>query len=60
MRHDVEGAPDWLAEARDALVREGDYLAFEDGDEISIGRFSLFFVSLVGEREDAATSATAG
>ena len=118
LRHDVEGAPDWLDEARDALVREGDYLAFEDdervrvfplqdgwtrigrslsahvrfddptvsrrhallyrddggarilddrslngvfrngdrvelaeledGDEISIGRFSLFFVSLVG------------
>jgi len=23
MHHDVEGAPDWLAEARDALVREG-------------------------------------
>jgi len=130
LRHEVEGAPDWLAEARDALVREGDYLAFEDdervrvfplqdgwtrigrslsahvrfddptvsrrhallyrdddgarilddrslngvfrngdrvelaeledGDEISIGRFSLFFVSLVGEREDAAASATAG
>ena len=117
--HEVEGAPDWLDEAREALVREGDYLAFEDdervrvfplqdgwtrigrslsahvrfddptvsrrhallyrdeagarilddrslngvfrngervelaeiedGDEISIGRFSLFFVSLVGE-----------
>jgi predicted nucleic acid-binding Zn-ribbon protein len=125
MRHDVEGAPDWLAEARDALVREGDYLAFEDdervrvfplqdgwtrigrslsahvrfddptvsrrhallyrddagarilddrslngvfrngervelaeledGDEISIGRFSLFFISLVG-----ATASRAG
>ena len=111
-------SPDWLDEARDALVRDGDYLAFEDdervrvfplqdgwtrigrslsahvrfddptvsrrhallyrddagarilddrslngvfrngdrvelaeledGDEISIGRFSLFFVSLVG------------
>ena len=118
LRHDVEGAPEWLDEARDALVREGDYLAFEDdervrvfplqdgwtrigrslsahvrfddptvsrrhallyrddsgarilddrslngvfrngdrvelaeledGDEISVGRFSLFFVSLVG------------
>jgi hypothetical protein len=125
LRHDVEGAPEWLAEARDALVRDGDYLAFEDdervrvfplqdgwtrigrslsahvrfddptvsrrhallyrdddgarilddrslngvfrngdrvelaeledGDEISIGRFSLFFVSLVGS-----TSAPAG
>jgi predicted nucleic acid-binding Zn-ribbon protein len=118
LRHEVEGAPDWLDEAREALVRDGDYLAFEDdervrvfplqdgwtrigrslsahvrfddptvsrrhallyrdpsgarvlddrslngvfrngdrvelaeledGDEISIGRFSLFFVSLVG------------
>ncbi len=127
--HHVEH-PDWLAEAREALGRAGDYLAFddkgslrvvslrdgwtrigrslsadirfddptvsrrhallyrddegarilddrslngvfrngdrvelaelEDGDEISIGRFSLFFVSLVGEREDTATSATAG
>ena len=123
--HDVEGAPDWLAEARDALVREGDYLAFEDdervrvfplqdgwtrigrslsahvrfddptvsrrhallyrdddgarvlddrslngvfrngdrvelaeledGDEISIGRFTLYFVSLVRERTGATT-----
>ena len=129
MRHEVEGAPDWLAEARDALVREGDYLAFEDddrvasshcrtagrasggvsahvrfddptvsrrhallyrddsgarvlddrslngvfrngarvelaeledGDEISIGRFSLFFLSLVGERADTAAGARSG
>jgi pSer/pThr/pTyr-binding forkhead associated (FHA) protein len=36
MRHDVEGAPDWLAEARDALVREGDYLAFEDDDRVRV------------------------
>jgi FHA domain/Zinc-ribbon containing domain len=118
--HDVEGPPAWLEEAREALVREGDYLAFadddrvrvvplqdgwtrigrslsahvrfddptvsrrhallyreeggarvlddrslngvfrngervelaelEDGDEIGIGRFRLFFVSLAGER----------
>jgi hypothetical protein len=130
MRLEVEGAPEWLAEARDALVRAGDYLAFEDdervrvfplqdgwtrigrslsahvrfddptvsrrhallyrddagarilddrslngvfrngervelaeledGDEISIGRYSLFFVSLVGERSGAAASATSG
>ena len=131
LRHEVEGAPEWLDEARDALVREGDYLAFEDdarvrvfplqdgwtrigrslsahvrfddptvsrrhallyrddggarvlddrslngvfrngdrvelaeledGDEISIGRFSLFFLSLVGERDGAATAtATSG
>lgn len=125
MHHDVEGPPEWLEEAREALVREGDYLAFEDdervrvfplqdgwtrigrslsahvrfddptvsrrhallyrdddgarvlddrslngvfrngervelaeledGDEISIGRFTLFFVSLVRERESATT-----
>jgi pSer/pThr/pTyr-binding forkhead associated (FHA) protein len=125
----VEGAPEWLDEARDALIREGDYLAFEDdervrvfplqdgwtrigrslsahvrfddptvsrrhallyrddsgarilddrslngvfrngdrvelaeledGDEISVGRFSLFFVSLVGQPEEAASTATA-
>ena len=125
LRHEVEGAPDWLTEARDALVRDGDYLAFEDderirvfplqdgwtrigrslsahvrfddptvsrrhallyrddagarilddrslngvfrngtrvelaeledGDEISIGRFSLYFMSLVGTREATAT-----
>ena len=45
------------------VFRNGDRVELaelEDGDEISIGRFSLFFVSLVGEREDAATSATAG
>ncbi len=31
-RHqEVEAVPDWLEEARDALVRVGDYLAFEDG-----------------------------
>ena len=130
MRHDTEGSPEWLSEARDALVRDGDYLAFdeddrvrvfplqdgwtrigrslsahvrfddptvsrrhallyrddagarilddrslngvfrngdrvelaelEDGDEISIGRFSLFFVTIVGAREDASAAATAG
>jgi predicted RNA-binding Zn-ribbon protein involved in translation (DUF1610 family) len=128
--HDVEGPPAWLEDAREALVREGDYLAFEDdervrvvplqegwtrigrslsahvrfddptvsrrhallyrdgsgarilddrslngvfrngdrvelaeledGDEISIGRFSLFFVSLAAERQDAATAARTG
>jgi predicted RNA-binding Zn-ribbon protein involved in translation (DUF1610 family) len=126
LRHDVEGEPEWLSEAREALVREGDYLAFEDdervrvfplqdgwtrigrslsahvrfddptvsrrhallyrddqgarilddrslngvfrngtrvelaeledGDEISVGRFSLYFMSLVGAREATATS----
>jgi predicted RNA-binding Zn-ribbon protein involved in translation (DUF1610 family) len=121
-----ETRPDWLDEARAALVEQGDYLAFEedervrvvplqegftrigrslaahirfddptvsrrhallyrdddgarvlddrslngvfrngervelseleDGDEISVGRFSLFFVSLVRERAGATTS----
>ena len=105
--HDLEATPDWLEEARDALVRSGDYLAFEgadrvrvvplqdgwtrigrslsahvrfddptvsrrhallyrdsagarielaeldDGDEIAVGRFRLFFMSLAGEREGA-------
>ena len=32
----MEGAPEWLAEARDALVREGDYLAFEDDDRVRV------------------------
>jgi predicted nucleic acid-binding Zn-ribbon protein len=123
--HDLEGPPEWLEEAREALVREGDYLAFadddrvrvvplqdgwtrigrslsahvrfddptvsrrhallyreegsarilddrslngvfrngervelaelEDGDEIGIGRFRLFFVSLSGERSSKGT-----
>ena len=34
--HDVEEAPDWLEEARDALVRDGDYLAFEDGERVRV------------------------
>jgi hypothetical protein len=34
--HDVEGAPDWLEEARDALVRSGDYLAFEDAERVRV------------------------
>ena len=32
----VEGQPDWLAEARGALVRPGDYLAFEDGKRVRV------------------------
>jgi len=35
-RHEVEGVPDWLAEARGALVREGDYLAFEDDERVRV------------------------
>jgi hypothetical protein len=34
--HDVVGPPSWLEEAREALVREGDYLAFEDDDRVRI------------------------
>ena len=36
LRHEVEGAPDWLAEARGALVREGDSLAFEDDERVRV------------------------
>jgi predicted RNA-binding Zn-ribbon protein involved in translation (DUF1610 family) len=34
--HDVEGPPEWLAEARDALLREGEYLAFEDDERVRV------------------------
>jgi pSer/pThr/pTyr-binding forkhead associated (FHA) protein len=45
------------------VFRNGDRVELaelEDGDEISIGRFSLFFVSLAAERQDAATAARTG
>jgi hypothetical protein len=35
-QHDVEGEPEWLGEARGALVAEGDYLAFEDDDRVHV------------------------
>jgi hypothetical protein len=35
-RSPVEGAPDWLEEAREALVSDGDYLAFEDDDRVHV------------------------
>ncbi len=34
--NDVEGAPPWLEEAREALVREGDYLAFADDERVRV------------------------
>jgi FHA domain/Zinc-ribbon containing domain len=34
--HELEAVPDWLEEARDALVRDGDYLAFEDGERVRV------------------------
>jgi hypothetical protein len=34
--HRVEEPPAWLEEARDALVAEGDYLAFEDDDRVHV------------------------
>jgi hypothetical protein len=33
---EVEGPPDWLAEAREALVSDGDYLAYEDDDRVHV------------------------
>ena len=35
-QHTVEGLPEWLDEARDALVSEGDYLAFEDDERVHV------------------------
>jgi pSer/pThr/pTyr-binding forkhead associated (FHA) protein len=32
----VEGPPDWLAGARSALVSQGDYLAFEEGERVRV------------------------
>ena len=32
----VEGPPAWLEEARDALVSDGDYLAFETDDRVQV------------------------
>ncbi|MEA2349448.1 MAG: hypothetical protein QOG86_389 [Thermoleophilaceae bacterium] len=33
---DREEDPDWLEEARDALVADGDYLAYEDDDRVRV------------------------
>jgi predicted nucleic acid-binding Zn-ribbon protein len=35
-RHEIDDAPDWLEEAREALVRSGDYLAFEDDERVRV------------------------
>jgi DNA-directed RNA polymerase subunit RPC12/RpoP len=35
-RRDVDDQPRWLADARQALVREGDYLAFEDDRRVRV------------------------
>jgi predicted nucleic acid-binding Zn-ribbon protein len=34
--HDLEAAPEWLEDARGALVRPGDYLAFEDDERVRV------------------------
>ena len=34
--HSVDGPPDWLDEARDALVTEGCYLAFDDDERVHV------------------------
>jgi len=36
MRHELDEAPGWLDDARDALVRAGDYLAFEEDDRVRV------------------------
>jgi FHA domain-containing protein/zinc ribbon family protein len=35
-QHTFEGEPDWLADARSALVSRGDYLAFEADDRVRV------------------------
>jgi DNA-directed RNA polymerase subunit RPC12/RpoP len=35
-RHEVGAVPDWLEDARAALVRPGDYLAFEDDERVRV------------------------
>ena len=34
--HPPEAVPDWLEDAIDALVEQGDYLAFEDDDRVQV------------------------
>jgi predicted nucleic acid-binding Zn-ribbon protein len=34
--HEIGEPPDWLEDAREALVRPGDYLAFEDGERVRV------------------------
>ena len=34
--HELEPPPDWLEGARDALVRPGEYLAFEDDERVRV------------------------
>jgi DNA-directed RNA polymerase subunit RPC12/RpoP len=35
-QHTVVGPPDWLEEARGALISDGDYLAFDDDDRVHV------------------------
>ena len=41
-----EERPAWLAEAREALDAEGDYLAFEDGDRVRVVRLDQAYTRL--------------
>jgi predicted nucleic acid-binding Zn-ribbon protein len=34
--HEMEAPPEWLEDAREALVRPGDYLAFEEDDRVRV------------------------
>jgi DNA-directed RNA polymerase subunit RPC12/RpoP len=34
--HAVDGPPGWLAEARGALISEGDYIAFDDDERVHV------------------------
>jgi DNA-directed RNA polymerase subunit RPC12/RpoP len=35
-RHELDAPPEWLDDAREALVKAGDYLAFEDDERIRV------------------------
>src|ERR671937_84456 len=56
----VEGPPSWLEEAREALVDSGDYVALQDGDEIAIGRYRLYFLNLAGEHQRGRATSAVG
>lgn len=34
--HDIDAPPNWLEDAREALVRPGEYLAFEDDERVRV------------------------
>jgi DNA-directed RNA polymerase subunit RPC12/RpoP len=35
-QHSIDGPPDWLEDARDALISDGDYIAFDDDERVHV------------------------